>query len=287
MSLGFTRRWTFDPGNSVLLQIEGVDILDRNPPSSIIGVGSGVACIVGEFEDGPFNQTTQVSGATQLAGLFGGFGYVYNGVVGQNPCARPRFADGAKRAEYWNGNGACQLYGKQYASLLIVRVNTSVGSVNFTRQANLLGGSLSRYQLTSGQILSISVDGAGATSATFTGVAATVTSGGETYSAIVTGDTAVFGYDAASNFTVTFFTGDTTQAAVIARINQYAGYTFAAAASGTTIALTGIQQGTGGQVRVVSGSAIASGKLNFTAGTTAGTGNVNNMPAGAASEINT
>jgi hypothetical protein len=103
----------------------------------------------------------------------------------------------------------------------------------------------------------------------------------------VAGDTAVFGYDAASNFTVTFFTGDTTQAAVIARINQYAGYAFAAAASGTTIALTGIQQGTGGQVRVVSGSAIASGKLNFTAGTTAGTGNVNNILAVAPSEINT
>ena len=287
MSIGWTRRWTYDPGNSVLLQIEGVDILDRNPPSSIIGVGSGVACIVGEFENGPFNQTTQISGPTQLAALFGGFGYVYNGVVGQNPCARQRFADGAILAEYWNGNGACQLYGKQYASLLLVRVNTSVGSVNFTRQANLLGGSLSRYQLTSGQLLAVAVDGAGAVSATFTGVAATVTSGAETYAAIVAGDTAVFGYDAAPNFTVTFFTGDTTQAAVIARINQYAGFTFASVASGTTIALTGIQQGTGGQVRVVSGSAIAGGKLNFTVATTAGTGNVNNIRAIAPSEINT
>src|SRR5271157_5284571 len=93
MSVGYTRRWTYDPGNSVLTQIEGVDILDRAPPQSINGVGSGAVNIVGEFENGPLNVTTEVTSATQLGSVFGGFGYVYNGVVGQNPCARQRAAD--------------------------------------------------------------------------------------------------------------------------------------------------------------------------------------------------
>ena len=71
--------------------------------------------------------------------------------------------------------------GKSFSRLLIMRVNTSCGAVQFTRQANLLGGSLFRYALTTGQHLNISVDGAGATAATFTGVAATVTSGAGTW----------------------------------------------------------------------------------------------------------
>lgn len=287
MSIGFTRRFTYDPGQSVIQQIEGVTILDRSPPNSIIGVGSGTTCIVGEFEDGPFNITTEVTSATQLASTFGGFGYAYNGIVGQNPCARQRFADSAVLAEYWNGNGSVQLSGKQFSRLLIMRVNTSCGSVNLTRQANLLGASLFRYQLLTGQHIDISVDGAGATVATFTGVAATVTSGAGTYASITAGLQLVLGYDAASNFTVTFLAGDTTQANVIARINQYAGYAIAATVSGTTFSLTGIQAGTGGQIRVVSGTGATLTDLGLVVANTAGTGNVANIAAVAPSEINT
>ena len=287
MSDGFTRRWTYDPGNSVLTQIEGVAILDRSPPQSIIGVGSGTTCIVGEFEDGPFNVTTEITSATQLASVFGGFGYTYSGIVGQNPCARQRFADSAVLAEYWNGNAAVQLTGKSFSRLLIMRVNTSCGAVQFTRQANLLGGSLFRYALTSGQHINISVDGAGATAATFTGVAATVTSGAGTYASITAGMTAVIGFDAQPNVTVTFLAGDTTQANIIARINQYAGFVAAATVSGTTFSLTGIQAGTGGQVRVVSGSAGCLTALGLSVANTAGTGNVANIAAVAPSEINT
>ena len=155
MSVGFTRRYTYDPGTSVIQQIEGVTILDRAPPNSIIGTGTGTTCIVGEFENGPFGVSTEVTSATQLASTFGGFGFTYNGIVGQNPCARQRFVDSAVLAEYWNGNGAVQLTGKQFSRLLVMRVNTSCGSVNFTRQANLLGGSLFRYSLATGDRKSV------------------------------------------------------------------------------------------------------------------------------------
>lgn len=287
MSIGFTRRFTFDPGNSVLTQIEGVTILDRAPPQSIIGVGSGTTCIVGEFENGPFLLTTEVTSATQLASVFGGFGFSYNGIVGNNPCARQRFSDSAVIAEYWNGNGAVQLSGKQFSRLLIMRVNTSCGAVQFTRQANLLGASLFRYALATGQHLDVSIDGAGATAVTFTGVAATVTSGAGTYASITAGLQVVLGVDSMPNFTVTFLATDTTQAAVIARINQYAGFTMAATVSGTTFSLSGLQAGTGGQVRVVSGTGGTLGFLGLSVASTQGTGNVANISAVAPSEINT
>jgi hypothetical protein len=290
MSVGFTRRWTYDPGNSVLQQIEGVDILDRAPPAVINGVGSGTVNIVGEFENGPFGVTTEVTSATQLAAVFGGFGYTYSGIVGQNPCARQRYADSAISPEFWNGNGAVQLTGKRYSRLLVMRVDTSVGSVTFTRQANLLGASLFRYPLTTGQHLDVSIDGGAATVCTFTGTPATVNStSGETYANITAGMQAVLGVDGLANFTVTFLGTDTTQAAVIARINQYAGFTMASADGGTKLTLTGIQGGTGGQVRVVSGTALAAngGPLNLAVATTPGGGNVANIAAVAPSELNT
>jgi hypothetical protein len=290
MSTGYVRRWTYDPGNSVLTQIEGVDILDRAPPQSINGVGSGTVNLLGEFENGPFDITTEVTSATQLASVFGGFGYTYNGVVGQNPCARQRFADSAIVPEYWNGNGAVHLTGKRYSRLLITRVDTSVGSVNLTRQANLLGGSLFSYALVTGAHLDVSIDGGSATVVTFTGTAATVNStAAETYANITAGLQLVLGIDSQPNFTVTFLGSDTTQSAVIARINAYAGFTMASADGGTKLTLTGIQGGTGGQVRVVSGTALAanSGPLNLTVGTTSGGGNVANIAAVMPSEINT
>ena len=284
---GFLQRYTSDPGNTVLTNIEGVKIIDNTPPSAVIGVGSGTTCIVGEFENGPFNQTTEVTSFTQLRTTFGVFGYTYGNAVGQNPSARQRFADATPTAEFWNGNGAVQLSGKSFSRLLIMRVNTSVGAVTFTRQANLMGATLFRYALTTGQHLDVSIDGAGALTATFTGVAATVTSGAGTYASITAGMTAVLGFDAMPNVTVTFLGTDTTQAAVLARINQSAGFTAAATVSGTTFSLTGIQAGTGGQVRVISGSTGCLAALGLTVANTAGTGNVANIAAVAPTEINT
>jgi hypothetical protein len=284
MSIGFSRRWTYDPGNSVLTQIEGVAILDRSPPSTITGVGTGTTAIVGEFEDGPFGVTTEVTSATQLASIFGGFGYTYNGIVGNNPCARQRFVDSATLAEYWNGNGSVQLNGKTFSRLLIMRVNTSCGAVQFTRQANLLGGQQFSYSLTTGAHIDVSIDGAGATVCTFTGVAAHVTGSGATFGSITAGLTAILGADAMPNFTVVFQATDTTVAAAVARINQFAGFTFASDVGGQ-VKLTGIQAGTGGQVRVIGGTALTD--LGLTVANTNGTGNVANIASIMPSEINT
>jgi hypothetical protein len=61
MSVGFIRRFLFDPGNAELTAIEGVVVIDREPPASITGVGSGAVLVVGEFENGPFAAASGVA----------------------------------------------------------------------------------------------------------------------------------------------------------------------------------------------------------------------------------
>lgn len=283
----FIRRFGTDPGNSVLLEIESVNILDLDPPASISGIGTGTVSVVGEFEDGPFATPTEVSGTTDFVNTFGQLGYTYGGVVAQNPCARARRADGALVDEYWNGNAFVQLNAKKFKRLICVRVDTSVGAVELRRQAYVTGAAAFTYNLEPSQVLGLDI-GAGSVSSTFTATAATVTSGAGTYNTTFTGgETLVLGYDAATNFTVTFLAADQTKAQVVARINQYAGFTFVAAGGGATIVFTGIQRGNAAQIRVVSGSSGVLTTLGLTAGTTVGTGNVSNIDAATFPEIKT
>jgi len=287
MGASFIRRYTFDPGSTVLLNIESVNILDLQPPASITGIGSGTAMLVGEFEDGPFNSPFNVgstTGSTGLVTLAGALGYTYNGVQGQYPCAVQRKADGAVLPEYWNGNGFVQLNAKQFAALVLCRVNTSVGSVSFTRLASITGSIVSySYQLSASQVLALDLGlGAGAVSATFSAAAATVTGSGATFASITAGQTAVLGYDGQPNVTVTFQSGDNSQAGAIARINAVFGFAFAST-SGGQMSLTGLQQGNGGQVRVISGTALTN--LGLTVANTSGTGNVANINQVAFNEV--
>ena len=133
----------------------------------IAGVGSGMALCVGEFENGPFATPYQVLSGGDLRTTFGDFGYVYGSLVAQNPCARSRKADNAVNAEFWNGNGMVALSGKTFAQLTICRVDTSVGSVSFSREASLLGSAKVAYSLITGQHLDVDI-GAGSVVATFT-----------------------------------------------------------------------------------------------------------------------
>jgi hypothetical protein len=274
----WTRRFDFDPGNEVLLNIEAVNILDLEPPEPIAGVGSGMCLLVAEFEDGPFETPTQMLSASDLKKIFGDFGYTYGGTGGNNPCARSRKADSAVAAEFWNGNGHVYLSGKTFAQLTLCRVDTSVGEVVFYRLASLLGQPKVAYSLIDGQTLDIDLDGAGAVTATFNGSAAVKTGTSSALGTITAGETVTLGYDAAADFQVTFLAGDTAIAPVVARINQYAGFTFASDASGE-VRLTGRQAGTGGEVRVVGGSTGLVAKLGLTVSSAAGTGNVANIAA--------
>ncbi len=282
----FLRRFLSDPDETVLLEIESVNILDLDPPANITGVGAGTVAIIGEFENGPFATPTEVSGANDLLNTFGSLGFTQAGVPANNPCARQRKADSAPVAESWNGNGFVQLSGKKFARLVIVRVDTSVGTVVFNREAFLVSANGSSfYALAPGQILALDI-GAGQVSATFNATAGTITGIAGTFpTTFVGGETLTLGFDAAANFTTTFLAADQTAAQVAARINLYAGFTFADT-SGGQVRLTGIQKGTAGNVRVVAAS--AGGvltQLGLTVATTAGTGNVANIASVTPAEI--
>lgn len=291
----FIRRFGFDPGNEVLLEIESFNVLDLDPPANISGIGTGTVLCLGEFENGSFAAASgvaemaagvvEVAGATDFVANFGSLGYSYGGVPANNPCARARSADSAVVAENWNGNGFVQLSGKKFRRLLIARVDTSVGSVQFKRQAFFTGGAAFTYDLEPGQVLVVTDSGTDRT-ATFDAAAATVQSGVKVYPvAIAGGETITLGYDDAANFTVTFLAGDVSQALIAARINQYAGFAFCAAVSTDKLSLTGIRRGAHGAVRIVSGSAGLLTLLGFTAATTTGTGDAGDIDAVTFQEI--
>lgn len=283
----YIRRFLTDPGDDVLLEIESVNILDLDPPAAILAIGSGAVGIVGEFENGPFNTPYEISGPDDLVRTFGSLGYTVNGIDGNNPCARTRKADGAPLGETWNGNGFVQLSGKKFQRLIVTRVDTSVGTVQFSRAAFLVGNGGFSFDLEPGQILAFDI-GAGQVSATFSATAATRTGVAGTYpTTFVGGETLTLGYDQAANFTVTFLAADQTAAQVAARINVYAGFSFADT-NGGQLRLTGVQRGLGGQVRVVSSSAgSVLTQLGLTVANTAGTGNVQNIDSVTPAEVKT
>jgi hypothetical protein len=279
MGVGFIRRFDQDPGLAVLTAIEGVVIIDRDPPASITGVGSGTVCCVGEFEDGAFNTPLELAGGGDFLATFGGFGFNYAGAPSQNPCARSRKADAAINPEFWNGNGFIALVNKRFSRLICVRVDTSVGSVQFTRLAAISGKSDFSFALTTGQTLLIDI-GAGNQTATFTGVAAGKLSAAGVYpSGFTGGEKTTIIIDSVS-FNIVFQAADSTQAQVMARMNSFFGYTAATDGGGGKIQLTGRIPGTAGNIQIVSIDAAVATATGFAAGaSTPGTGNVPNLNA--------
>ncbi len=287
MSSGYVRRFLSDPSLAELLAIEGVVIIDRDPPASINGAGSGVALCVGEFEDGPFGTPTQVASGADLLATFGGFGFTYAGVIANNPCARKRLADGATVPEYWNGSGFIALINKAFGGLVVQRVDTSVGSVEFTREAYLLGTSDTSYALVTGQTLKVDI-GAGNVTATFTGTKAAKQGADGTYPSTFSGGEYIDFLIEGTTYRATFLSGDQTHVEVLARLNAAAGYTaFTAQTLKTT--LTGTVGGTDGTVQIVAVSAgLVTTATGFSAGAAVfGAGNVGNIAAVTDAEADT
>jgi hypothetical protein len=279
MPAGFIRRFKVDPGDAEIDAIEGVVILDRDPPQSIQGVGTSLVLLVAEFEDGPFGVVTQLSSGTDLVNQFGAFGYTYTGgLPGSNPCARARYADGALRPEYWNGNGYVATWGKTFGRLAVVRVDTSVGSVQFTALAYLLGGPAFAVALQSGATLKVNV-GSGNVTATFSGAPAQIASSAGTYPSTFAGGESITFAIEGQTFTAFFLASDQSQAQVVARMNAAAGYNAFTVAGGGVTDFEGLVEGTASTVQIVSVSGgIVTTATGFTAGSPAtGTGNVPNL----------
>lgn len=270
--MSFVRRFTSLPTLQVIRQIESVNVIDLAPADPVAGAGSGVVLLVGEFEDGLFATEAEAKGAVQVFGSddylskFGGFGYTYDGVVANNPSARKHLT------ECWNGNGYLKGFKLKAQGLLIGRVDTSVGQVAFEVLASIQGGT-GPFQLAAGQTLSVTTDtGTGATAA-LTATAALAAGAGAAFGTIVSGDAFTIRIDGGPPVLVTFGGGDTTAAAVIARINAALGFTCAVLNAGQ-VDLQGIVRGTGGSVVLEDTVTGTLAKIGHTAGTDTGVSNI-------------
>jgi hypothetical protein len=245
---GFVRRYTSEPTIEVILQIEGVVIIDLAPPPPITGAGSGTVLMCGEMEDGPFaadpdGGVMEVYGSSDLLQKFGGFGYEYDGVPSQNPNSRRHLQ------ELWNGNGFLKLYRLRAQRLLIARVDTSVGRVSFDPLA-CIKAKVGPYQLVDAQALSVTTNIGGPTLSTAVNAAAVTVPGvGAAFASISSGDTVGFSIDGGPRVNVIFAATDITDALVAARINLALGYTAAAVNAGE-VDITGIRPGYGGSVEI-------------------------------------
>lgn len=282
----FIRRYESNPGNDVLGQIEGVVILEEEPTGQVAGTGSRPVLLVAEFEDGPFNTPTEVFGEADQFAQFGQFGFQRDGVDANDPCARGRKADSSLAFEYWNGNGFIWLSRKRFRRLFLTRVDTSVGSVKFTRCASLLGGDGPDFNLEPGQTAVLTVDGTDLT-CTWDAAAATATSADGVYPTTFAGGESITYKIDGVTYTTVFLAADQSHAQAVNRLNATTGFTAFAVSSLKTV-LTGRKRGTGGSVQIVSIDAAVATALGFSSGSaTPGTGDVADIDHVTDAELNT
>jgi hypothetical protein len=250
-------------------------------PAAITQVASAVLGIVGISERGPYGLT-----ACQTQE---GFEYLFGGYTANN-------LETMSAVEGWFSGGGGTMYFARTchyttpgdpttktsaAALLTLETAATVAS-----SGTVTGSDVAPFVLAPGQTLVVNVNGAGNQTATFNATAASRTSGNTAPFALVTNDTLTVSIDGATPIVVTFLTGSfvsigaATVLEVCAVINARLatlGVPAVATPSAGAVVITTSQQGTGASVNISSGGAQASGKLNFTAGSIAGTGNVANI----------
>lgn len=260
---GFKRYFPSEPPRSVLRAIEGVSLIERPPAAIPDGVGTGVVCLVGEFEDGPFDAPTEVRKKIDLLTTFGGFGFTKDGKPYQHPVARQ-----SGGSEYWNGNGYLALRGKKFNRLIITRVNTSAGKVKFRRLATLTATERGPHDLEPSDTIDLLRDGASVV-ASVEAAAGTLQASGGSYPTGFNGGEYILVQDEFGNIRkVTFADGDESIGQVITAINAQLAYTAASNNAGQ-ILLTSRVRGSTGYIAITGGSAAALTALGFTTTNTA------------------
>lgn len=247
---GYTRRFDFIPTLQEIRSIEGLVLIDLVPAPTINGAGTGAVLIVGEFEDGPFAVdldqpgVLEVFGSADFVAKYGQFGFEYNGIPSQNPCARER------GGEFWNGNGFIKAFGLKAPKILIARVDTSIGEVAFSPQACFEGTNETR-PLEVGDTLEVTTaPGGTGSSEAIEAEEATVLGSGSTFASIGAGDTFGIKIDGGGQVNVVFSVTDTAIGDVVTRVNLALGYT-GANDDGGELELTGRILGRAGSVELI------------------------------------
>lgn len=260
---GIARYFPAEPQRSTLAAIEGVNLIELSPQNIEQGAGTGVVCVVGECEDGPYNSPTEVRSPDELVATFGGFGHTHDGTPYQSPVAR-RTAG----SELWNGNLFLGLSGNQFSRLIIVRVKTAAGQVRLRRYASLTSTVRGPHNLEPGDTAVFNVDGAPVT-ATVEAEAAVITSDGATFPTLFTGIEKLLWKDEFGNiYPVSFSVTDQADTDVVAAINKQLGYEAASIDGGELVMVSRIR-GSRGYLELVGGTASAITQLGLTTTNTA------------------
>lgn len=115
---GFTRRFTSDPGKTVISAIEGIVIIDGAPPATVAGVNTGVAALLGEFADVTSAVSVDASGNIATR-------YAPTEVFGQSDLELQFGAFDETIGDFGisQGNGYIELANKRFPRLMIVAMN--------------------------------------------------------------------------------------------------------------------------------------------------------------------
>lgn len=131
---GFIRRYESLPDLATIRAIEGVVIIDQDPPNVPTGRLSGTLALVGEWPKGPVNTPTLVEGNRTLQDVFGGF---------QLSCLNPlSYSAGVFTNPYSNGNAFCWLAKKAFRRLVLVRPDLNLLSKVKVQLRTVSGGSV-------------------------------------------------------------------------------------------------------------------------------------------------
>ncbi len=245
----FVRVFRQFPGNSVINNIESVDIIDAPPPSLPQGAGTGTMVCVGEFERGAVNQPTELTSANDQLQKLGGLGFptTFSGHDG----AVARQSGGT---ENWNGNGFIWLRNKKWRRLICVRVDNSAGQVEFSRLACLTGG-VGPFSAANNNNITFERDGTSSSIASVLGTQGTILGVTGTFTGL-TGLTMEIQVDAESSLVTTFTAADVTVGDVVARINATHAQTIASENAGE-LELSSIIAGGSGSITILDGSSAA------------------------------
>lgn len=160
--------------------------------------------------------------------------------------------------------------------------------------AGSVTGGVQPYNLEPGQTLVVAVDGGSDQTFTFAATAGSRTSGNNGPFALANGDTLQISIDNGTTETKTFSTGEfelisaATPQEVVNSLNAFflsKGLAAVASVVSSAVKVTSVRRGTTSGVNIVGGTANAGGKLNFTTGNQAGSGDVANIDLVTAAEV--
>lgn len=249
---GFKRYYRQFPGYDELLSIESVNVIDQRPLGAVRGAGVGCILLVGEFEDGSFNTPTQVFGGSDIKARFGGFGYRTSNSPSDGPIAQRSGGN-----EAWNGNGFVWLRNKKFAKLVLCRVDSSAGSVEFRRCATLVSTIKGAYILANNATITFERNGSLTSTVTFTGTRSQLDGTGGTFPTVfIGGETLELKVDEDDTKVITFTAADQAIADVVSRINATLAATIGSNNAGQ-LRLNGVIEGWRSRIQVVGGTARA------------------------------